>query len=70
MGTPEDRRQQEQLPEFLIMSAPKPVVLCILDGWGLSDDTTANLAAYADPDLPIAQDVVEAVTQFLEQIDE
>lgn len=35
-----------------------------------SDDTTANLAAYADPDLPIAQDVVEAVTQFLEQIDE
>ncbi len=24
------------------MSAPKPVVLCILDGWGLSDDTTAN----------------------------
>ena len=24
------------------MTAPKPVVLCILDGWGLSDDTTAN----------------------------
>ncbi|MFD0909895.1 2,3-bisphosphoglycerate-independent phosphoglycerate mutase [Ruegeria arenilitoris] len=24
------------------MSAPKPVVLCILDGWGLSDDTQAN----------------------------
>jgi 2,3-bisphosphoglycerate-independent phosphoglycerate mutase len=24
------------------MPAPKPVVLCILDGWGLSDDTTAN----------------------------
>ncbi|MCE8519167.1 2,3-bisphosphoglycerate-independent phosphoglycerate mutase [Ruegeria pomeroyi] len=24
------------------MSAPKPVVLCILDGWGLSDDKTAN----------------------------
>jgi 2,3-bisphosphoglycerate-independent phosphoglycerate mutase len=24
------------------MSAPKPVVLCILDGWGLSDDTSAN----------------------------
>ncbi|WP_102223948.1 2,3-bisphosphoglycerate-independent phosphoglycerate mutase [Acidimangrovimonas sediminis] len=24
------------------MSAPKPVVLCILDGWGLSDDTKAN----------------------------
>ncbi|NUB44836.1 2,3-bisphosphoglycerate-independent phosphoglycerate mutase [Fertoebacter nigrum] len=24
------------------MRAPKPVVLCILDGWGLSDDPTAN----------------------------
>ncbi len=24
------------------MTAPKPVVLCILDGWGLSDDTKAN----------------------------
>ncbi len=24
------------------MTAPKPVVLCILDGWGLSDDTEAN----------------------------
>ena len=24
------------------MPAPKPVVLCILDGWGLSDDTSAN----------------------------
>ncbi|WP_420583761.1 2,3-bisphosphoglycerate-independent phosphoglycerate mutase [Ruegeria sp.] len=24
------------------MTAPKPVVLCILDGWGLSEDTTAN----------------------------
>jgi 2,3-bisphosphoglycerate-independent phosphoglycerate mutase len=24
------------------MSTPKPVVLCILDGWGLSEDTTAN----------------------------
>jgi len=24
------------------MSHPKPVVLCILDGWGLSPDTTAN----------------------------
>ncbi len=35
-----------------------------------SDDTAANLAAYANPDLPIAQGVVEAVTQFLEQIDE
>lgn len=34
-----------------------------------SDDTAANLAAYADKDLPIAQGVVEAVTQFLEQFD-
>ena len=24
------------------MTAPKPVVLCILDGWGISDDTAAN----------------------------
>ena len=24
------------------MNAPKPVVLCILDGWGLSPDTAAN----------------------------
>ena len=24
------------------MTIPKPVVLCILDGWGLSDDTKAN----------------------------
>jgi 2,3-bisphosphoglycerate-independent phosphoglycerate mutase len=24
------------------MTAPKPVVLCILDGWGLSDETEAN----------------------------
>ena len=30
------------------MSAPKPVVLCILDGWGLSDDTTANAPALAE----------------------
>lgn len=27
------------------MSAPKPVVLCILDGWGLSDQTEANAVA-------------------------
>ncbi|KIC40552.1 phosphoglyceromutase [Ruegeria sp. ANG-R] len=30
------------------MTAPKPVVLCILDGWGLSDDTTANAPYLAD----------------------
>ncbi len=30
------------------MSAPKPVVLCILDGWGLCDDTGANAPALAD----------------------
>lgn len=29
------------------MSAPKPVVLCILDGWGMSEDTTANAPALA-----------------------
>ena len=30
------------------MSIPKPVVLCILDGWGLSDRTEANAPALAD----------------------
>ena len=30
------------------MTAPKPVVLCILDGWGLSDDTAANAPYLAD----------------------
>ncbi|MCR8724796.1 2,3-bisphosphoglycerate-independent phosphoglycerate mutase [Frigidibacter sp. ROC022] len=30
------------------MSAPKPVVLCILDGWGLREDRTANAPALAD----------------------
>lgn len=29
------------------MSAPKPVVLCILDGWGLSDRTEANAPVLA-----------------------
>ena len=29
------------------MSAPKPVVLCILDGWGLSDSREANAPALA-----------------------
>ena len=29
------------------MSTPKPVVLCILDGWGLSPDRTANAPALA-----------------------
>ncbi|SHF39070.1 phosphoglycerate mutase [Litoreibacter ascidiaceicola] len=30
------------------MSTPKPVVLCILDGWGLSDNTEANAPALAN----------------------
>ncbi len=30
------------------MSTPKPVVLCILDGWGLSDRTEANAPVLAD----------------------
>ena len=30
------------------MSVPKPVVLCILDGWGLSDRTEANAPVLAD----------------------
>ena len=30
------------------MTAPKPVVLCILDGWGLSDETEANAPYLAD----------------------
>lgn len=29
------------------MTAPKPVVLCILDGWGIGEDTTANAPALA-----------------------
>ncbi|MFA3917296.1 2,3-bisphosphoglycerate-independent phosphoglycerate mutase [Ruegeria hyattellae] len=41
------------------MSAPKPVVLCILDGWGLSHDTAANapyLARTPTFDAIMAQD--------------
>lgn len=30
------------------MPTPKPVVLCILDGWGLSEDTTANAPHLAE----------------------
>ncbi len=30
------------------MPAPKPVVLCILDGWGLRDDSTANAPKLAN----------------------
>lgn len=30
------------------MTVPKPVVLCILDGWGLSDETEANAPHLAD----------------------
>ena len=30
------------------MSTPKPVVLCILDGWGISPNTTANAPALAN----------------------
>ncbi|MDT8858049.1 2,3-bisphosphoglycerate-independent phosphoglycerate mutase [Paracoccaceae bacterium Fryx2] len=30
------------------MTPPKPVVLCILDGWGLREDRTANAPALAD----------------------
>jgi len=30
------------------MSIPKPVVLCILDGWGINPDTSANAPALAD----------------------
>lgn len=30
------------------MPAPKPVVLCILDGWGLNPDTSANAPALAN----------------------
>jgi 2,3-bisphosphoglycerate-independent phosphoglycerate mutase len=30
------------------MTRPKPVVLCILDGWGLNPDTSANAPALAD----------------------
>ena len=30
------------------MTRPKPVVLCILDGWGINPDTSANAPALAD----------------------
>jgi 2,3-bisphosphoglycerate-independent phosphoglycerate mutase len=30
------------------MTIPKPVVLCILDGWGLSEETEGNAVALAD----------------------
>ncbi len=30
------------------MTTPKPVVLCILDGWGIGTDTTANAPALAN----------------------
>ncbi len=30
------------------MTTPRPVVLCILDGWGLRDDPTANAPVLAD----------------------
>lgn len=30
------------------MTTPRPVILCILDGWGLSDETEANAVALAD----------------------
>lgn len=30
------------------MTSPKPVVLCILDGWGLREDTAANAPALAN----------------------
>jgi 2,3-bisphosphoglycerate-independent phosphoglycerate mutase len=30
------------------MTAPKPVVLCILDGWGLREDTSGNAPALAN----------------------
>jgi len=31
-----------------LMGSPKPVVLCIMDGWGLNPSTTANAVALAD----------------------
>jgi 2,3-bisphosphoglycerate-independent phosphoglycerate mutase len=34
--------------ELTDMTTPKPVVLCILDGWGLSESTAANAPVLAD----------------------
>jgi pimeloyl-ACP methyl ester carboxylesterase len=34
----------------------------------VTEDTSANLATYADPNLPIAPSVVDAITQFVEAI--
>ena len=67
VGEVDARRLADSAPEAILSLVPdvNHVLKAVL-----SDDKAANLAAYADPDLPIAQDVVEAVTQFLEQIDE
>ena len=37
------------------MIRPKPVVLCILDGWGLRADSSANAVALANTPTPIVK---------------
>lgn len=67
VGEPDARRIAEAAPESTLSLVPDVNhVLKVVS----SDDAAANFAAYADPDLPIAQDVVAAVRQFLEQIEE
>ncbi|WP_272001593.1 alpha/beta hydrolase [Roseovarius sp. ZX-A-9] len=67
VGETDARRLADAAPEATLSFAPDVNhVLKVVS----SDDTATNYAAYADPDLPIAQDVVEAVAHFLEQFDE
>jgi 2,3-bisphosphoglycerate-independent phosphoglycerate mutase len=42
------RRTVASLRKARAMTVPKPVVLCILDGWGLRDDPVANAPALAN----------------------
>ncbi|SEL39390.1 hypothetical protein SAMN04488032_1248 [Pacificibacter marinus] len=67
VGEADARRLADSAPEVILSLVPD--VNHVLKSVS-SHDTAANLAAYADPDLPIAQNVVVTVTQFLEQIDE
>ncbi|MBB3988510.1 hypothetical protein GGQ68_004867 [Sagittula marina] len=67
VGEADARRLADSAPEATLSLVPD--VNHVLKAVS-SSDTAANFAAYADPDLPIAQNVVETITQFLGQIDE
>jgi len=55
----------------ILAEARPDATLIMLDGVNhvlkeAPEDRVANLAAYADPDLPLADDVLRAITEFLE----